>query len=73
MHLVVGNKLQANPDKFQAIFSAAAILTFFHHPNSNFNKMHPIQVKGMNLRNMNIGDANVTKLDTIGELTLYFP
>ena len=27
----------------------------------------------MNLRNMNIGDANAVKLDKIGELTLYVP
>ena len=31
------------------------------------------QIKGMNLRNMNIGDANAVKLDKIDELTLSVP
>ena len=29
------------------------------------------QIEGMNLKNMNIGNANAVKLNKIGELTLY--
>ena len=31
------------------------------------------QIKSMNLRNINIGDAIAVKLSKIGEITLYVP
>ena len=43
---------------------------FLGNSNSDCNKMHRIPIKGINLRNMSIGDGKAVELDKIGELTL---
>ena len=58
----------------QSLSSAAGIVRFFFTTQTQVvTRCILYQIKGMNLRNMNIGDDNVVNWDKIGQLTLYVP